>query len=450
MLILPNILTFNAADHTYWHKTKQSETEVPCVSNILSQTEVGEDYSGAKRNILLDAQRRGTRVHKAIELYDNGVLDNDSVHYEDSLFFDNYLRFMNDYPCFKTIYSEKQFFYQVDNKPYSGTMDKVFGITPGKYRWGMKDVEIGEGEIAIVDFKTGSHVAPSARYQLMAYRLGLSQGCTVDDTDVKIMDELTPIIGRLEKIHLFILQLRPDAYTFIPVKYEQNAWESILIKYYNPDAKINLKKMCKHQIELPVELAKQKLSLKEKEEKIKNDNDILRDNIIKALTVDGFTYNGKVEVDGYSVTFSKGLPGYSTSVDYEAAFKTMVTDEHLFLRNIHIDPKENYSRAEVEAMMRKCQKDFFEVVASTKTEKISEGTFALKVTKLKTIQIPMEDVAVKTIAVPESPKAVEIQPAVQPTVADPLSIKPESDYLVIPEQPKTVTSTGYYATTGLL
>ena len=131
MLIFPDSIKFDPIAHEYYLKTRNSETVVPGVSHILSETGVAEDYSGANREVMLNAQRRGTRVHRAIELYDNGDLDDKSVHYEDSLFFDNYLRFAKDYPCFKPIYSEKQFYYSVDGKRYCGTVDKVYGITPG-------------------------------------------------------------------------------------------------------------------------------------------------------------------------------------------------------------------------------------------------------------------------------------------------------------------------------
>src|SRR3990167_7185404 len=76
MTILPR-LEFEAEGHRYWLEYEDGTTEdIPSVSDILKPL---ENYSMADAELLDRACEYGTNIHKAIELWLTGVIDEDSL-----------------------------------------------------------------------------------------------------------------------------------------------------------------------------------------------------------------------------------------------------------------------------------------------------------------------------------------------------------------------------------
>ncbi len=150
------VLRFRAEDHRYF--VDPSGREIPGVTRALEESGL-IDFSMVPRDVLRNAQERGTRVHTAIHYHEDGDLDPDSINEEDHGYFIAFLAFKN----------------QMHFKPH---LVEHFVHDLG-FRWAGRVDAVGEIErkdggfdLAVVDYKTGL-VQPSHRIQVAAYASGL-------------------------------------------------------------------------------------------------------------------------------------------------------------------------------------------------------------------------------------------------------------------------------------
>jgi len=72
-------LRFDESSHTYFVDSGDGEIVVPSVSQIIKAT-TSSDYGDVDPAVLANAARRGTAIHKMIEIYEKtGILDTDEL-----------------------------------------------------------------------------------------------------------------------------------------------------------------------------------------------------------------------------------------------------------------------------------------------------------------------------------------------------------------------------------
>jgi len=147
-------LTFDEALHKY----HLDGIERPSVSQIISLAGL---YGKGKSFFTPDSALRGTRCHKATELYDRGTLDRSSVagtkldkHLE------AWINAIGDMEA-GIVENEIRFSHEMEGVIYAGTCDRV--------------LELRDGSLAIADLKTGKKIGRPHGAQTQAYRLGLEQ-----------------------------------------------------------------------------------------------------------------------------------------------------------------------------------------------------------------------------------------------------------------------------------
>lgn len=176
-------LQFDPTTHRYSVDGKK----VPGVSEILKTVGLGKDFSGVDDFY----RQRGVAVHKAIELFIGGVLDESSVHPLWEPYFTGFRRFIGKRSlpggyCELPLYSEEFGF--------AGTVDLYL---PG---------------IGIFDYKCSKSADLVAKFQGDAYRLLIAEN-----------------FG--DNVPFRVVQLPGDG-TYQLISYtEKNLWESVMELY---------------------------------------------------------------------------------------------------------------------------------------------------------------------------------------------------------------------------
>lgn len=168
------MLTFDEASHTY----RYAGRVVPNVTRILAGL---TDYSAIPADVLARAQAEGTAIHKTVELYLAGDLDEDALP--------DWLRprlaafrsFQAD-TQFAVAGSERRVYHATYN--YAGTLDLAGTLSVGRHRVG-----------AVIDIKRNFTAGPAIGLQLAAYLAAHNDEMGKDP---------------LRLTHRFALQLRDD------------------------------------------------------------------------------------------------------------------------------------------------------------------------------------------------------------------------------------------------
>lgn len=107
-------LSFDEATHSYFIDGRP----VPGITSIIKDLGIGADHTHTDPVHSL----RGRAVHRAIELYDQGTLDETSVDPAIRPYFNAYLKFLDD-TGFRPVYHELRLGH--DTLSFAGTLDKV-------------------------------------------------------------------------------------------------------------------------------------------------------------------------------------------------------------------------------------------------------------------------------------------------------------------------------------
>lgn len=182
-------LLFNEAEHKYTlRRAGLADIILPSVSEIIEVIH-SKSYGNISERILDNAADRGTRVHRAIQFWNQYHFRN--VDDDCMGFFDAYLKFREEHASWHLLHSERQFY----NKAllYAGTVDEI-------YQHG--------NEIILLDLKTPPKaLLKTWAVQLGGYKAGLeSQGVKVDEAY---------ILQLFNDGHYILHPTKPDFSTFI-------------------------------------------------------------------------------------------------------------------------------------------------------------------------------------------------------------------------------------------
>lgn len=151
-------LVFDEAEHRYFYEG----VEVPGVTSILAPL---QDFSCVPRDVLSAASAFGTAVHKACELDDLEVLDEEQLDPELAPYLAAWRRFCRDYEV-DWIGIEQQVFHP--QLRYAGTLDRRGTLRQDPRR---------EFRVrAIVDIKSSVQLYPAVGPQLAAYHRAADEG----------------------------------------------------------------------------------------------------------------------------------------------------------------------------------------------------------------------------------------------------------------------------------
>ena len=142
-------LTFDEPTHTY----RVDGRVVQSVTQILKRV-YPNVYGAIPAHVLDRKARLGTAVHRAIDLFLRGMLDESSLHEEVRPYFDSWLRWWTTHEH-RDIEPECQFYSPSGD--YAGTRD-FYGTLNGK-RW-------------LIDWKITSYPVRTHPIQLAAYHFG--------------------------------------------------------------------------------------------------------------------------------------------------------------------------------------------------------------------------------------------------------------------------------------
>ena len=144
-----HILEFNENSHIYI----VDGLIVPCVTDILSRKY--KDYDGVSQETLKRAANLGTKLHKAIEIYEKKGITNNSEEFKNYLFLKKHYKIEN-------IDNEVPIIYEENGKVlFAGTLDQIYKI---------------DNKLGINDFKRVS--APNKEkiaLQVNLYKIGYEQ-----------------------------------------------------------------------------------------------------------------------------------------------------------------------------------------------------------------------------------------------------------------------------------
>jgi len=146
------MVEFRADDHTYW----DGNTKLPGVTTVIET--VCQAFANIPDVYLIPAQERGTAVHKATELDDMEILDDDSLDHDLLPYLEAWRKFKADVK-FEPERIERIVYHPAHR--YAGTLDRT-----GSMAWGRARRKV------ILDLKTG----PKSRgigLQLAAYKEAL-------------------------------------------------------------------------------------------------------------------------------------------------------------------------------------------------------------------------------------------------------------------------------------
>jgi hypothetical protein len=139
------MLTFDPIKHEY---RDIDGRVVPSVTQILAPL---NNFDAVHPDVLAAAQQFGTAVHRACELYDLGTLNIASLDPALLPYLDAWRRFKKDH---STVWHKVEYRLHHQAMGYAGTPDRLGEV---------------EGDMAVVDIKTGTALMPSVGPQLAAY-----------------------------------------------------------------------------------------------------------------------------------------------------------------------------------------------------------------------------------------------------------------------------------------
>jgi hypothetical protein len=142
------VLHFDRDEHRYW--LEPSGEPLPSVTQVLKESGL-IDYSMIPQDVLNHAARRGTAVHRTLELLDVEMLERSHVDPEIEPYVAAYEAFVRD-TGFTPARIECRMWHPVYR--YAGTFDR--------------DGVFGDGSLTILDFKSGL-VMEAHALQLAAY-----------------------------------------------------------------------------------------------------------------------------------------------------------------------------------------------------------------------------------------------------------------------------------------
>lgn len=148
-------LVFDPAAHTY---TLPDERQVPSVTTILKACGISTDFeavaamSQEKRDQIEYARALGSAVHADCHAFDDGALDESTVHQDVRPYLDAWKVFRENYRLApltreRMVFDPRYF--------YSGTLDGIFRLPSGR--------------LVLVDIKTGDPEDAGGCYQTAAY-----------------------------------------------------------------------------------------------------------------------------------------------------------------------------------------------------------------------------------------------------------------------------------------
>lgn len=182
-------LLFNEQDHIYTlRRDGFSDLILPSVSEIIEPIH-RKSYGNIAESILDKAADRGTRVHRAIQFYNQYHFRN--VDEDCAGFFDAYLKFREEHADWQLIGSEQRFYHR--SLLFAGTCDEL-------YRCG--------DETILLDLKTPVKALLKIwAVQLGGYKAGLeSAGQKVDKSY---------ILQLFNDGHYNLHEIKPDFSTFL-------------------------------------------------------------------------------------------------------------------------------------------------------------------------------------------------------------------------------------------
>jgi ATP-dependent exoDNAse (exonuclease V) beta subunit len=186
------VITFVPDTHEYFDASGQ---RVPSVTQVLQAAGL-IDFSGVPSAILLAAQARGTRVHKAAHYLTENALDWASVDESERGYVEACALFLST-AQFEVLGQERRLFHRVHR--YAGTCD-IIGW------WG--------GRPAVADYKTGNPNDVAADIQLAAYAEALRSDLPIEWLDASATTPIERVSVRLFKDGRFSAELYPDSRDF--------------------------------------------------------------------------------------------------------------------------------------------------------------------------------------------------------------------------------------------
>jgi hypothetical protein len=155
MTAIPEVrpkIEFDEANHLYFIGGKP----MPAVSEILRPL---LDFSRIPPDALEFARERGTAVHKATELHDLGMLDEDSIDDHVRPYLDAWKQFRSDTGFYPTLIEHRVY---SETYGYCGTIDRQGVMT-----------KLAGSPGALLDIKTPVQLGPAVGIQLAAYQEAL-------------------------------------------------------------------------------------------------------------------------------------------------------------------------------------------------------------------------------------------------------------------------------------
>lgn len=182
-------LLFDEQNHIYTLRREGvSDIILPSVSEIIEPIH-SKSYGNIAESILDKAADRGTRVHRAIQFWNQYHFRN--VDEDCAGFFNAYLKFREEHPDWELVTSEQRFYHR--SFLYAGTCDEI-------YQRG--------NEIILLDLKTPvKALLKTWAVQLGGYKAGIeSTGQKVDKSF---------ILQLFNDGHYILHEVEPDFSTFL-------------------------------------------------------------------------------------------------------------------------------------------------------------------------------------------------------------------------------------------
>ena len=190
-------LTFDKETHTYFCDN------IKCVSVTTVLQELGFiDLSGIPQDVLDYAALRGTYTHKAIELYLQGKLNEDTLDPAIQPYFQGFKKFASKHEL-KPLHLEKMF--AIKHLLIAGTVDFIGEV---------------DGKLTLADWKTSSVVTKAVALQIGGYLL-------LANHEVKEPESLIE--------NAMVVQLKKNDYSLMPQQWLEDVdskFQCILETYW--------------------------------------------------------------------------------------------------------------------------------------------------------------------------------------------------------------------------
>lgn len=174
------------------HRYIVNGVELPSVSKIMESLSK-EKYDNIDAEVLARASKRGTAVHKAVELYETlGIESNDEL------------------------VKDHLIEYRIAKRLHGIDVQKVeLMMTNGLYCGTVDNISIVGGKLCIVDLKATSVINTDLlEVQLAGYQqLAFDNGYIIEKT--------------------YVLHLKKDGFKFKEIRPNKMLWQSLLEKYYD-------------------------------------------------------------------------------------------------------------------------------------------------------------------------------------------------------------------------